>query len=188
VQAPPPLQSECFGRPGERAAAAGQGVLSRLGDIVAATLKLDEPADPERLLSDYGFDSLSGMKIAAAIEEELGLRVRLGDLLQHPTLRDVADHLAGLIGDGPDGGLDDVPGAGQTPAPQPRAEAAAFPLSAGQRALSVIERTAPGNYAYNLPLAFWLAPDTDEAALRAALRSRGGRRPPPAPPGGGGQP
>ncbi|WP_143676057.1 non-ribosomal peptide synthetase, partial [Streptomyces milbemycinicus] len=50
-------------------------------------------------------------------------------------------------------------------------------LPVGQRALSVIERTAPGNYAYNLPLAFWLDPDVDVAALRAALRSMVDRHP-----------
>ncbi|WSI60231.1 amino acid adenylation domain-containing protein [Streptomyces platensis] len=152
-----------------QAVTADPGPLSRLGDIVTAVLKLDEPVDPERLLSDYGFDSLSGMKIATAIEEELGLRIRLGDLLRHPTLREVSDYLAGMAGA--------EPAAGETAAPQPEREAVPFPLSAGQRALSVIEQTAPGNYAYNLPLAFWLEPGTDEAALRAALQSMIDRHP-----------
>ncbi|MDW6057208.1 condensation domain-containing protein [Streptomyces sp. FXJ1.4098] len=148
-------------------------LLPRLAAIFEAALKLDQPLDPDRPLSEYGFDSLSGTRIAGVIEEDLGVRVRLGDLLQHPTLRGLTDHLAekGVNGAGP---------AAAPPAPEEsahRQEPVSFPLSVGQRALSVIERTAPGNYAYNLPLAFWLDPDVDVAALRAALRSMVDRHP-----------
>ncbi|MFJ2773105.1 amino acid adenylation domain-containing protein [Streptomyces sp. NPDC087300] len=153
---------------------ARRGPLARLRDIVTATLKLDDPVDPDRLLSDYGFDSLSGMKIASVLEQDLGIRLRLSDLLQHSTLRELADHLAesGVEGDAADELAVDEPAPSRT-----ERGPVEFPLSAGQRALSVIERTAPGNYAYNLPLAFWLEPDTDEAALHAALRSMVHRHP-----------
>ncbi|WP_055550579.1 non-ribosomal peptide synthetase, partial [Streptomyces kanamyceticus] len=149
----------------------GQGPLSRLRDIVTATLKLDDPVDPDRLLSDYGFDSLSGMRIATVIEEDLGVRLRLSDLLQYPTLRELADHLAEMTE------MVAAEPAADEPAPRPERGPVRFPLSAGQRALSVIEQTSPGNYAYNLPLAFWLERDTDETALRAALRSMIDRHP-----------
>ncbi|MGV2921591.1 amino acid adenylation domain-containing protein, partial [Streptomyces alfalfae] len=141
----------------------GHGPLDRLRGIVTATLKLDEPVDPDRALADYGFDSLSGMKIATVIEEDLGVRLRLSDLLEHATLRELSDHIGGLTG-----------AVSEHTAP---AAPVRFPLSAGQRALSVIEQTAPGTYAYNLPLAFWLEPETDPAALREALRSMVDRHP-----------
>uniref|UniRef100_UPI00114CA987 non-ribosomal peptide synthetase n=1 Tax=Streptomyces sparsogenes TaxID=67365 RepID=UPI00114CA987 len=151
-------------------------LLPRLAAIFEAALKLDQPLDPDRPLSEYGFDSLSGMRIAGVIEEDLGVRVRLGDLLRHPTLRDLVDHL----GEKAENGANGAAPAAAPPAPKEpvhRREPVSFPLSVGQRALSVIARTAPGNYAYNLPLAFWLDPDVDVAALRAALRSMVDRHP-----------
>ncbi|MBE9500643.1 hypothetical protein IHE61_30200 [Streptomyces sp. GKU 257-1] len=50
-------------------------------------------------------------------------------------------------------------------------------MSEGQRALWVIEQTAPGNAAYNLPVAVWLDADTDLATLRAALEILVARHP-----------
>ncbi|MEU5582777.1 amino acid adenylation domain-containing protein [Streptomyces huasconensis] len=149
--------------PPAASSSSGRGPLDTLRGIVTATLKLDEPLDPDRLLADYGFDSLSGMKIAAVIEEDLGVRLRLSDLLEHATLRELSDHLGELTGAVPES---------TAPAAPLR-----FPLSAGQRALSVIEQTAPGTYAYNLPLAFWLEPGTDPAALREALQTMVDRHP-----------
>ncbi|NEY36504.1 amino acid adenylation domain-containing protein, partial [Streptomyces sp. PRKS01-65] len=54
--------------------------------------------------------------------------------------------------------------------PRADAELSTHPLSEGQRALWVIEQIAPGNHAYNLPLAFWLDRDTDVLALRVVLQ------------------
>jgi amino acid adenylation domain-containing protein len=45
-----------------------------------------------------------------------------------------------------------------------------FPLSEGQKALWVITRTAPANYAYNVPVAFRVSPGLDVPALRRALK------------------
>ncbi|HWH00441.1 MAG TPA: amino acid adenylation domain-containing protein, partial [Pilimelia sp.] len=56
-------------------------------------------------------------------------------------------------------------------------EAERHPVSEGQRALWVIEQTAPGNAAYNLPVALWLDPDTDLVALRTALEHLVARHP-----------
>ncbi|WYB40273.1 condensation domain-containing protein [Streptomyces sp. GD-15H] len=142
-------------------------MLPELARIVERTLKLEASLDTDRPLSDYGFDSLSGMKVAAVIEETLGVRVSLRDLLRHSTLRDLADFLE------PAAAPDEAPRTPTLPAApgaDPRS-AREFPLSAGQRALAVIERTSPGTYAYNLPLAFWLEPDTDLTALRTALQA-----------------
>lgn len=46
----------------------------------------------------------------------------------------------------------------------------AYPLSEGQKALWVISRMAPENYAYNVPLAFWVHPEIDLAALKRACQ------------------
>ncbi|MGW7047357.1 amino acid adenylation domain-containing protein, partial [Streptomyces avermitilis] len=167
----------------------------RLRDLVERVLKLDERIDPGRPLADYGFDSLSGMKIVAAVDEEFGVAVPLGDFFEQPTLGELAAHLAAnwLAGVAAGPALPEAPG---TPAPAPTApapatapavspatEAAArvlrprtdgeesrHPLSEGQRALWVIEQIAPGTYAYNLPLALWLDRGLDVLALRAVLQ------------------
>ncbi|WP_328877591.1 non-ribosomal peptide synthetase [Streptomyces sp. NBC_00299] len=167
----------------------------RLRDLVERVLKLDERIDPGRPLADYGFDSLSGMKIVAAVDEEFGVAVPLGDFFEQPTLRELTAHLAAnwLAGVAAGPALPEAP---ETPAPAPTApapttapaispatEAAArvlrprtdgeesrHPLSEGQRALWVIEQIAPGTYAYNLPLALWLDRGLDVLALRAVLQ------------------
>ncbi|MFH8902660.1 amino acid adenylation domain-containing protein [Streptomyces coeruleorubidus] len=171
----------------------------RLRDLVERVLKLDERIDPGRPLADYGFDSLSGMKIVAAVDEEFGVAVPLGDFFEQPTLRELTAHLAAnwLAGVAAGPALPEVPGTlapvPTAPAPagtsavsaavSPATEAAArvlrprtdgeesrHPLSEGQRALWVIEQIAPGTYAYNLPLALWLDRGLDVLALRTVLQ------------------
>ncbi|MEU5796214.1 amino acid adenylation domain-containing protein [Streptomyces sp. NPDC047813] len=172
---------------------------ARLRDLVERVLKLDERIDPGRPLADYGFDSLSGMKIVAAVDEEFGVAVPLGDFFEQPTLRELAAHLAvnwlaGVAAEPAPSAEPEAPTApvratapaplpATAPAVSPATEAAArvlrprtdaeesrHPLSEGQRALWVIEQIAPGTYAYNLPLALWLDRDLDVLALRAVLQ------------------
>ncbi|MEZ3179524.1 amino acid adenylation domain-containing protein [Streptomyces pimonensis] len=177
------------------AATSTDALTERLRDLVERVLKLDERIDPGRPLADYGFDSLSGMKIVAAVDEEFGVAVPLGDFFEQPTLRELAAHLAAnwLAGVVAGPARPEAPGtpapAPTTPAPatasamSPATEAAArvlrprtdgeesrHPLSEGQRALWVIEQIAPGTYAYNLPLALWLDRGLDVLALRAVLQ------------------
>ncbi len=167
----------------------------RLRGLVERVLKLDERIDPDRPLADYGFDSLSGMKIVTAVDEAFGVAVPLGDFFEQPTLRELTAHLSTnwLTGTAARPALSEAPGApappatgavpATTPAPSPASEAAArvlrprtdgeesrHPLSEGQRALWVIEQIAPGTYAYNLPLALWLDRALDVLALRAVLQ------------------
>ncbi|MGY1495106.1 amino acid adenylation domain-containing protein [Streptomyces sp. QTS52] len=173
------------------ATTSADALTERLRALVERVLKLDERIDPGRPLADYGFDSLSGMKIVAAVDEEFGVAVPLGDFFEQPTLRELAAHLAAnrLAGVADGHALPEAPG---TPAPVPTAPAPAVSpvteaavrilrprtdgeesrhlLSEGQRALWVIEQIAPGTYAYNLPLALWLDRSLDVLALRAVLQ------------------
>ncbi|QNP68365.1 amino acid adenylation domain-containing protein [Streptomyces roseirectus] len=173
-----PLTIQAAAAPEEEPAAvhaAPSGELqTRLAEIVARCLKLDEDIDPDQPLASYGFDSLTGMKIVAGIADAFGVTVSLGDFYDHPTLRELALYYA------ESGTLGAVEGE-QAPAPVPvRAPLPPVviadgpsvdrPLSEGQRALWVIERMNPGTYAYNLPLAFRLDPATDVGALRLALQ------------------
>ncbi|WP_329586161.1 amino acid adenylation domain-containing protein [Kitasatospora sp. NBC_01250] len=192
--------------PATAAAAAADTVGERLRELVERVLKLEERIDPDRPLADYGFDSLSGMKIVSAVDDAFGVSVPLGDFFERPTLRELAAHLAaGWLADAvpattPEAAPAPAPATAEaapaaTPAvPAPAAAPMAAPaavaaelvlrprrerqdldltvhqLSEGQRALWVIEQIAPGNYAYNLPLALWLDRDLDVLALRVVLQ------------------
>jgi polyketide synthase PksJ len=138
-----------------------EDVPAGLRELVERTLKLDERIEPDRPLAEYGFDSLTGMQVVTGISESYGVDVRLVDILEQPTLRALAAHLAAT---------------GVLPVEQPAA-VQRHPMSEGQRALWVIEQTAPGNSAYNLPVALWLAPDTDIATVRTALETLVARHP-----------
>ncbi|MCF2437417.1 phosphopantetheine-binding protein [Streptomyces thinghirensis] len=76
------------------ATASADLLTERLRDLVERVLKLNEHIDPARPLADYGFDSLSGMKIVAAVDEEFGVAVPLGDFFEQPTLRELTAHLS----------------------------------------------------------------------------------------------
>ncbi|WP_441349100.1 amino acid adenylation domain-containing protein, partial [Streptomyces sp. NTH33] len=168
------------------------GVQDRLRELLERVLKLDMRIDPDRPLGDYGFDSLSGLRIVSAVDEAFGIAVPLEEFFERPTLRELTEHLTSTW-------LTDAAASAETATPtapgtavavtpsaatvatavtaarqvlRPRtdAEASTHPLSEGQRALWVIEQIAPGNHAYNLPLAFWLDPDVDVLALRVVLQ------------------
>ncbi|MEU7318205.1 amino acid adenylation domain-containing protein [Streptomyces sp. NPDC007083] len=214
------------------------GVQERLRELLERILKLDVPIDPDRSLADYGFDSLSGLRIVSAVEEEFGVAVPLDEFFERPTLRELTAHLvsewltdtaepataepatAERAAAGPAVSAAPVRAAAEVSAPvaaeaapadaapveaaspaeaapvdaalpaeappaaaSPAAAEAArvlrprgtgartgHPLSEGQRALWVIEQIAPGNHAYNLPLAFWLDRGVDVLALRVVLQ------------------
>ncbi|MER7794330.1 amino acid adenylation domain-containing protein, partial [Streptomyces sp. NPDC097640] len=174
---------------------ASAAVADRLGELLERVLKLDVRIEPDRPLVDYGFDSLSGMKIVAAVDRTFGVTVPLDEFFVRPTLRELADHLGSrwLADVGTPAPVAPTPvpaapvppvhvGAASTTPPHPTAaaemvlrprgdaEQTTHPMSEGQRALWVIEQIAPGNHAYNLPLAFWLDRDVDVLTLRVVLQ------------------
>ncbi|WP_146662906.1 SDR family NAD(P)-dependent oxidoreductase, partial [Enhygromyxa salina] len=75
------------------AASTGPSLEQRLRELVEGVLQLNIQIEPDRPLADYGFDSLSGMKIVAAVDDAFGVNVPLADFFDHPTLRELAAHL-----------------------------------------------------------------------------------------------
>ncbi|EPY93027.1 hypothetical protein K530_50205 [Streptomyces noursei CCRC 11814] len=188
------------------AAGSQDAVLARLVAVARRALKIDEEISPDLPLQEYGFDSLTGMKIVSGIADEFGATVELNDFYEYPTLREAAAHfLASGVLTGPDPAPAPAPVPTAAPAAAPPVPAvpagtaapaaparpAAYvlgapeatppttrhPLSRGQYALWVVEQLADGAGAYNLPLASWLAPDVDVTALRTALQSLLDRHP-----------
>nr|WP_265537809.1 non-ribosomal peptide synthetase/type I polyketide synthase [Streptomyces sp. NEAU-H33] len=209
---------------------AADAVGERLRELVERVLKLDERIDPDRPLADYGFDSLSGMKIVSVVGDAFGVAVPLDEFFARPTLRELSAHLAArwlaetveseaaeteaaeteavesgaaavapvvpepsapaplapaaeapvagrpvtaapaAVGADVSGPVPVPPEAALVLRPRRALEQSTHPMSRGQHALWVIEQIAPGNHAYNLPLAFWLDPDVCVLTLRVVLQ------------------
>ncbi|HXO28551.1 MAG TPA: AMP-binding protein, partial [Thermoanaerobaculia bacterium] len=140
---------------------AGGRMVAFLRRAAARALRVD-PARlrPDRSLSALGLDSLAAAELADAIESGLGVEVALADLLEGPTLAELAARLAAAaprkISDGP----------------APRgARASSGPLSHGQRALWLLDRLVPGgNPAYVLAGAARVRGELAGPRLHAALR------------------
>ncbi|WP_327692522.1 SDR family NAD(P)-dependent oxidoreductase [Streptomyces sp. NBC_00459] len=166
-----PVSSAPVPEPARTEQAPTEALTARLASIVARALKLDEAPDPDRALADYGFDSLTGMKIVSGITEEFGVTVSLGDFYEHPTLRELSRHYTDqeMFGPVPDAAPEPPPTVAPGPRPTP-ARAIGGPLSEGQRALWIVNRVAPDNAAYNVPLALWLDPQVDAEVLRGTLQ------------------
>ncbi|NEY32346.1 SDR family NAD(P)-dependent oxidoreductase, partial [Streptomyces sp. PRKS01-65] len=107
--------------PAARPDAAG-ALGDRLRELLERVLKLDVRIDADRPLADYGFDSLSGMKIVAAVDDAFGVGVPLEEFFECATLRELTAHLAS-------GWLADAASA-ETPAPAgtPASTASAEPV------------------------------------------------------------
>ncbi|WP_278314498.1 non-ribosomal peptide synthase/polyketide synthase [Lolliginicoccus levis] len=108
---------------------------------------------------DLGGNSLGGMKAVARISSSLGVKVRLHDLFDAPTVAELAvrvEHAHALRG------------GGQPLAPvDPRPEH--IPLSLAQQRMWLINRFDPASSAYNMPLIVRLSGDLDAKALAQAV-------------------
>ncbi|WP_428243750.1 amino acid adenylation domain-containing protein [Gynuella sp.] len=170
-------------------------VQEQLNRIIVSSLKLDEAVDSDRPLAEYGFDSITGMKVVNALSEQFDVDVAIKIFFEYQTIRELADY---LIQEGifpmPEHTVTadsharfrTAPAAGSDvesvstrrgynpdilPVPEHIAAPEVFPLSHGQRALWIIEQVSPNNYAYNLPLAFRISSDVEVPVLRQALQS-----------------
>jgi amino acid adenylation domain-containing protein len=154
--------------------------LAHLLRLPASAIAADRP------LLAFGLDSLAAVELCVLVEERFGSRPSLEDLLLGATLDELVAAAAA-----------DAAGAPQARAPQARAPQAAataeqpaelassggdeapaeIPLSAGQRALWLAERLAPGSGAYNLAGAARVHGDLDAEALRRACLALACRHP-----------
>ncbi|MBB4952061.1 amino acid adenylation domain-containing protein [Agrobacterium vitis] len=173
-----------------------------IADAVKTVLRLDELA-LNRALADYGFDSLTGVKVVSALSELYATELSIDSFFEYPTVRELARHFAAQ-GIGPEGRAvtpeiaatpsmpatsshaelrisesfhEVVPQSVRTPVDITQMKDTVAPLSAGQRGLYAFSQLAPQSYAYNLPLAFTVLAGLDVEALRRALQSIWDRHP-----------
>jgi natural product biosynthesis luciferase-like monooxygenase protein/FkbM family methyltransferase len=125
----------------------------------AARLRIN-PAeiDPHRPMVYYGVDSLIAIDLTHTLETALGVNLTVPDLLQSPSLADLAGQVFGLL----------------TAPRELRALAAVrqkeAPLSYGQRALWFLHELAPESAAYNIAAAARLHSHLDVNALEQSLQ------------------
>ncbi|BBZ28129.1 hypothetical protein MMAD_24240 [Mycolicibacterium madagascariense] len=104
---------------------------------------------------DLGGDSLSTMRVVAAINAELGVDVSVRTIFEAPTVAQLAPRIGR------------AEGAVAPLAPMPRPER--IPLSFAQHRLWFVEQLQGPSAVYNMPVALRLTGPLDVAALRAAL-------------------
>lgn len=155
-----------------------EDVQRRVTQIILETMKLEDEPDVDRSLADYGFDSLTGVRVVNGLKAYYDKEISIKAMLEHATIRALSTYLIeeGIAVPTPqeDAPRDAFPtdpamAPDSIPAPEP-VNVHTYPLSAGQRALWIIYQSAPESYAYNLPLAFTINPDTDVALLRKCLQ------------------
>jgi acyl carrier protein len=64
--------------------------------ILAELEEQDSPPDAETAFADLGLDSVSGLRAARTAGDELGLKIPVVLLFDHPSIRELAKHLAVL--------------------------------------------------------------------------------------------
>ncbi|MCP4135959.1 MAG: SDR family NAD(P)-dependent oxidoreductase [bacterium] len=139
-------------------------IRENLKGIVSDLLKIPEKdLDPSVVLNNYGFDSLSGMKLVNRIVDMYNIKLTPKVLFKNNSIELLAHYLL-------DQGIGNreirIEAAAAKPVP---GEASFYPLSSGQKGLWLIYEMAPENYAYNVPTAFKIAGEMNTAALKNAF-------------------
>jgi acyl carrier protein len=125
---------------------------SRLG-VDSASIDVREP------ITRYGFDSLSAIEMAHAIESQFGVEWPMAALLEGPSLLELAGQLRTSIENA----------AAKTPIAAAPAKSDTHALSHGQQALWFLHRLNPKSAAYNVAAAVRIQSALDTKALEQAF-------------------
>ncbi|MCW4351913.1 non-ribosomal peptide synthase/polyketide synthase [Hoyosella sp. YIM 151337] len=129
-----------------------------IADIYAELLGADR-VSTDASFFDLGGSSLAAMKAIARISSALGVRVRVQDLFDAPTVAALAERVEHAQSHARAA----HPLAPVSPRP------AHIPLSLAQQRMWLLNRIDPGSAAYNMPLVLRLSGELDTAALQAAV-------------------
>ena len=148
--------------PDSRCGALEDYVIAKVARVLATTTR---KVDPERPLTEMGFDSLMAVELMSVLHRELGVQLPVVRLLEGITSRQLATTLLAQVGfdagrPGPDR---PAPDTGGRTAPVVR------PLSFEQRRLWLLDQFDPGNPAYNMPAAARLSGPLDVALVEECL-------------------
>jgi amino acid adenylation domain-containing protein len=141
---------------------------------LSAKLRLDaREVDVRQSITHYGADSLTAVELIHSVETALGVSLPLAEVLQSPSIAELAEQLRAALRDAATNRLQ------ETTTGKPRASveatmldaAGAHALSAGQQALWFINQLAPDSPAYNIANAIRVNGSLDTSALRRALQT-----------------
>ncbi|MFH8349507.1 SDR family NAD(P)-dependent oxidoreductase [Streptomyces sp. NPDC018045] len=145
-----------------------------LGRLWAAEFGLDE-IDVSAGLFDLGGDSLLALRLANSLQQALGVKLTIADLFAHPTVADLAAHLAPEQG-APGGPAHDDAGAPSAPGPAQEGDRqqgpdadAGFELWNAQQGLWLQHQLGEGRAELNLPVWQYVHEEVDVPAFRTAI-------------------
>jgi amino acid adenylation domain-containing protein len=107
---------------------------------------------------ELGGDSLKGMTLIARINQEVGLKLSIKDVYEHPTISQLADQ---ILRQAPV-----KPANRNIPKAAPKEN---YVLSAGQQKMYFLSRLDPGTTVYNEVQLFWVAGKLDKRKLEKAV-------------------
>ncbi|HEX3682842.1 MAG TPA: condensation domain-containing protein [Bryobacteraceae bacterium] len=131
-----------------------------------------EAIDPSYSAARYGLDSLGAIELGYAVEQELGIRSSLPDLLGAASLHDLAQQLLEKARAGATGSEGSTESTALV-----RNKPEAFPLTQGQRSLWFLHQLSPDSTAYHLAFAARVPTGLDAAAFRRSLQTLVDRHP-----------
>ncbi|MGW3126812.1 amino acid adenylation domain-containing protein [Streptomyces sp. NPDC001123] len=126
-----------------------------------------EDGAPATMVAELDLDSLAAVDLAFRIEEQLGVVVDPGLLLQPTSLREVAAAIDDLMRQTPEAAV----------RPEPGQSGGVGPLSAGQQALLFMRELEGPHSRQNVSVAVRLLEPVDVEVLSAAVRRVGARHP-----------
>ncbi len=180
----PSLRATILGAPrAERVARLCDYIRARVAEV----LRLDVGAlDPGERIGTLGLDSLMALELRSRVEADTGISIPVVQLLQGPSVRELATELADRSGGARAGEPDPVARAAggddadllvRVMAERTAGPEAAQPLSYGQQALWFLYHLAPESDAYNVLFTARLRHTVDVDRLQRALTALVARHP-----------
>ncbi|HOY65274.1 MAG TPA: amino acid adenylation domain-containing protein [Candidatus Ozemobacteraceae bacterium] len=139
-------------------------VTAWLSATVGARLRIEGGFSATRPLTELGLDSLTALEIRNAVETAFGVRIGIVDLMRGSCVAELAERIAREVS---------PPAPAVTPG---TSSAGPFPLSAGQRAVWLIDGMTPSS-AYHVSFAARILSPIDPEAMRAAATDLAARHP-----------
>jgi amino acid adenylation domain-containing protein len=136
---------------------AGSGAAGRMAELWRTVLGIREPTGHTHYFQ-VGGNSVLALELLARAEREFGVRLRLADLYEHPTLGELSALLAGRR-----------PGTDATVIRRRSTGRSAYRPSFGQESLWILDRIWPDLGMYNIPVDIPLHGELDLPALTAAF-------------------
>ena len=139
-----------------------------IASLVEQSLRIDvAQIKGNKPLSEYGMDSISGLRLLRDIESSSGVALQARDLATNPTLDSLVQTVQSREGSVEPAGESEILEGGASKSSTPLPEQ--FSLTEGQKGIWLIQRQNPQSTAYNVPIAMKIA-GADAASIQSACQ------------------